>query len=98
MESRDKMNSIDTVVCTHGIWWHGVGMYLVKRHLEREFGMRALIFSYPSVTNTLDENAQLLAKFIEENELGETHIVAHSLGGLVTLRMFAKAPAHPDPR
>jgi pimeloyl-ACP methyl ester carboxylesterase len=85
------MNSIDTVVCTHGIWWHGVGMYLIKRHLEREFGMRALIFSYPSVTNTLDENAELLAQFIEENELGETHIVAHSLGGLVTLRMFARA-------
>ena len=84
------MNSIDTVVCTHGIWWHGVGMYLIKRHLEREFGMRALIFSYPSVTNTLDENAELLARFIEENEIGETHIVGHSLGGLVALRMLAK--------
>jgi pimeloyl-ACP methyl ester carboxylesterase len=84
------MNSIDTVVCTHGIWWHGVGMYLVKRHLEREFGMRALIFSYPSVANTLDENAELLARFIAENDINETHIVAHSLGGLVTLRMLAK--------
>ena len=83
------MNSIDTVVCTHGIWSHGVGMYLVKRHLEREFGMRALIFSYPSVTNTLDENAELLAQFIRDNGIEETHIVAHSLGGLVTLRMFA---------
>lgn len=84
------MNSINTVVCTHGIWWHGVGMYLIKRHLEREFGMQALIFSYPSVTNTLDENAELLARFIAENEISETHIVAHSLGGLVTLRMLAK--------
>ena len=83
------MNSIDTVVCTHGIWSHGVGMYLVKRHLEREFGMRAFIFSYPSVTNTLDENAELLAQFIRDNGIEETHIVAHSLGGLVTLRMFA---------
>jgi pimeloyl-ACP methyl ester carboxylesterase len=83
------MNSIDTVVCTHGIWSHGVGMYLLKRHLEREFGMRALVFSYPSVTNTLDENAQLLANFIADNELGATHVVGHSLGGLVTLRMFA---------
>ena len=83
------MNSIDTVVCTHGIWSHGVGMYLLKRHLEREFGMRALIFSYPSVTNTLDENARLLADFIAEDELGASHIVGHSLGGLVALRMFA---------
>ncbi|MGI9225556.1 MAG: esterase/lipase family protein [Woeseiaceae bacterium] len=84
------MNSIDTVVCTHGIWWHGVGMYLIKRHLEREFGMRALIFSYPSVTNTLDENAELLARFIADNEVSETHIVGHSLGGLVALRMLAQ--------
>jgi hypothetical protein len=65
-------------------------MYLIKRHLEREFGMRAYIFSYPSVTNTLDENAELLARFIAENEINETHIVGHSLGGLVSLRMFAK--------
>lgn len=84
------MNSIDTVVCTHGIWSHGVGMYLMKRHLEREFGFRALIFSYPSVTNTLDENAELLARFIADNELAATHVVGHSLGGLVALRMFAK--------
>ena len=84
------MNPIDTVVCTHGIWSHGVGMYLVKRHLEREFGMRALIFSYPSVTNTLDENAELLAQFIRDNDIDRTHIVAHSLGGLVALWMFAK--------
>lgn len=84
------MSSVDTVVCTHGIWSHGVGMYLMKRHLEREFGMRALIFSYPSVTNTLDENARLLADFIAANGLGATHVVGHSLGGLVTLRMFAR--------
>ena len=83
------MNKVDNVVCTHGIWSHGVGMYLLKRHLEREFGMRALIFSYPSVTNTLDENAQLLAEFVAGNGLGATHVVGHSLGGLVALRMFA---------
>jgi hypothetical protein len=89
-ESGPPMNSIESVVCTHGIWSHGVGMYLMKRHLEREFGFRTLIFSYPSVTNTLDENAKLLAQFIADNELTATHVVAHSLGGLVTLRMFAQ--------
>ena len=82
------MNSIDTVVCTHGIWAHGVGMYMIKRHLEREFGMRALVFSYPSITNTLDENAGLLARFIEDNGVERTHLVGHSMGGLVILRML----------
>ena len=83
------MNSINTVICTHGIWLHGVGMFLIKRHLEREYGMRVLVFSYPSVTNTLDENAGLLARFIEENGIEKTHLVGHSMGGLVILRMLA---------
>lgn len=83
------MNSTDTVICTHGIWAHGAGMYLIKRHLEREFGMRAMIFSYPSIMNTLDQNAGLLARFIEDNGIERTHLVGHSMGGLVILRMLA---------
>jgi len=84
-----SVNAIDKVVCTHGLWAHGVGMYLIKRHLEREFGMRAFVFSYPSVTNTLDENAGLLARYLEDNDIEQTHFVGHSLGGLVILRMLA---------
>ena len=63
------MNSIDAVICTHGLWAHGSGMYLIKRHLEREYGMKGLVFNYPSVTKTLDENAGRLARFIEELKL-----------------------------
>ena len=89
MESRDKLKSIDTVVCTHGLWSHGTGMYLIKRHLEREYGMNASVFNYPSVTKTLDENAGRLARFLEENGIERAHLVGHSLGGLVILRMLA---------
>jgi pimeloyl-ACP methyl ester carboxylesterase len=64
-------------------------MYLVKRHLEREYGMTAFVFNYPSVTRGLDENAGRLARFIEENGIGQAHLVGHSLGGLVILRMLA---------
>ena len=84
-----NVNSIDTVVCTHGLWSHGTGMYLIKRHLEREYGMNAFVFNYPSVTKTLDENAGRLARFIEENGIEQAHLVGHSLGGLVILRMLA---------
>lgn len=89
MESRTDLNSIDTVICTHGLWAHGTGMYLVRRHLEREHGMRGFTFNYPSVTKTLDENAGRLARFIEENGIEQAHLVGHSLGGLVILRMLA---------
>ena len=86
------MNGIDTVVCLHGVWSHGAGMYLIKRRLENEYGMRALLFSYPSVRGTLDENAAALAAFIARNDIAGTHIIGHSLGGVVALRMLASYP------
>ena len=86
------MNEINTVVCLHGIWAHGAGMYLIKRHLEREYGLRGLLFSYPSVKGTLDDNAALLSRFLREQALEAAHIVGHSLGGVVALRMLANEP------
>jgi len=92
------MKSIDTVICLHGFWSHGAGMYLIKRRLENEYGMRALLFSYPSVRGTLDENAAALAAFIEDEGLSGTHIVGHSLGGVVALRMLANHADAPPGR
>lgn len=65
------MRSIDTVVCVHGYLSHGLGMYLIKRRLEREYGMRALLFSYASVSGTLNENAAALSAFIHEQHFLE---------------------------
>lgn len=92
------MSSIDTVVCVHGFWSHGTTMYLIKRRLENEYGMRALLFSYPSVRGTLDENAAALAEFIADEGLDAAHIVGHSLGGIVALRMYANCAATPPGR
>ena len=64
-------------------------MYLIKRRLESEYGMRALLFSYPSVRGTLDENADALAEFLQREGAEGAHVVGHSLGGVVTLRMLA---------
>lgn len=86
------MKQIDNVVCAHGFRSHGVGMYLIKRRLEREYGMRVWLFSYPSVRDTIDDNAAARAQFIREQGLDSTHIVGHSLGGVVALRMLANDP------
>jgi pimeloyl-ACP methyl ester carboxylesterase len=83
------MNSINTVICIHGIWSHSVSMYMIRRRLESEYGMHVLSFNYPSVRGTLDENAAALTRFIHEQNLDGTHIVAHSLGGVIALRMLA---------
>lgn len=83
------MTDIGTVVCVHGFWSHGMGMYLIKRRLESEYGWRALLFNYPSVSGTLDENAAALARFVARQDDAGVHIVGHSLGGVVALRMLA---------
>ena len=70
-------------------------MTLVKRRLETEYAYRAHLFSYPSIRGTLDENAQSLAEFIEDNQLDCVHLVGHSLGGVVALRMLALQPDAP---
>ena len=67
-------------------------MYLIKRRIEREYGLRVELFSYPSVRGTLDDNAASLARFIREQHVDVAHIIGHSLGGVLALRMLANHP------
>ena len=89
------MSAVKTVVCLHGVWMPGGIMMLVKRRLESEYQYRTHLFSYPSIRGTLDENARSLAGFITEQELDQVHLVGHSLGGVVALRMLALEPDVP---
>lgn len=84
------MTRISRVICIHGFWSHGAGMVLIKRYLEKEYGFDVELYSYPSVTETLDRNAERLEQHILDNNLEDSHIVAHSLGGVVSLRMLAR--------
>ena len=84
--------TIKTVVLIHGVWMPGNEMLFVKLHLENEHGYTGVLFSYPSVRGSLDENAELLADFIADLESDTVHLVAHSLGGVIALRMLALNP------
>ncbi len=92
------MNEVMTVVCLHGVWMPGAVMTLVKRRLESEYQYRAHLFSYPSIRGTLDENARSLAEFVAEQQFEKVHLVGHSLGGVVSLRMLALEPDAPVER
>lgn len=85
-------DSIRSVVLLHGVWSHGAGLFIPKLHLEREYGFEVQLFNYRSVRRTLDENADALHAFIEEHGLHESHLVGHSLGGVVLLRMLTNYP------
>lgn len=92
------MTSSNTVICIHGIWGQGLEMTLIKRRLEKEYGFKVLLFNYPSVRGTLDENAEKLSKFIADRQLESTNLLGHSLGGIIALRMLANHPDTPPGR
>jgi pimeloyl-ACP methyl ester carboxylesterase len=68
-------------------------MLLVRHRLRKEYHFRAEMFGYPSMRRTLDENAHSLAEHIGKRQFDSVHLVGHSLGGVVALRMLA---LHPD--
>jgi pimeloyl-ACP methyl ester carboxylesterase len=57
-----------------------------------------LLFNYPSVRGTLDDNAEKLSKFIADRQLESTNLLGHSLGGIIALRMLANHPDTPPGR
>lgn len=86
------------VVLLHGIWAPGGEMLFIKHRLESEHGLDCRVFSYPSVRAALDENARALAAFVTDLDVPTVHLVGHSLGGIVALRMLARSNAVPPGR
>jgi pimeloyl-ACP methyl ester carboxylesterase len=80
----------DTVVLVHGLWMHGIAMSLMRRRLERD-GYRVFAYSYPSVRLAFAENTARLAQYLRDVGALRAHFVAHSLGGLIALRMIEEA-------
>ncbi len=85
---------MDTVVFVHGLWMNGVESGLLRRRIG-EAGFSPRQFSYHSVTQSFDDNAQRLKQFVDELPAGKVHLVGHSLGGLLLLKMLA---SHADQR
>ena len=84
------MSVKDPVVIVHGLWVHGVIMGLLKRRIAH-CGFVAHAYSYPSMRLTLSENAERLAQYCGRLGAPRIHIVAHSLGGLIALKMLETA-------
>ena len=81
----------ETVILIHGLWMHGF-VLLPHQHWLRSEGFAARRFSFPSWWGGLDDNVHLLSSFINETPGAVIHIVAHSLGGLVALKMLSHEP------
>lgn len=88
---------METVVLVHGLWVHGIAMELMRRRVAH-CGYRALAYSYPSMRLTLAENAERLQRYCRDIAAPRLHLVGHSLGGLIILRMLERAPGLPPGR
>ncbi len=70
---------------------NGWDMALLGRRL-RAAGYSILRFSYPSIIETIENNTDLLHRFLADIEDSEIHFVAHSLGGLLVRNLSVKYP------
>jgi pimeloyl-ACP methyl ester carboxylesterase len=61
-------------------------------------GFETRRFRYHSITRNLDANARALGLYCQAQQTQRLHIVAHSLGGLVVLRMFEQGLKLPTGR
>ncbi|MBX3665264.1 MAG: alpha/beta fold hydrolase [Burkholderiales bacterium] len=83
------MNAAEPVVVVHGLWMQGLVMGLLARRLGGG-GFAAHTWSYPTLRGSLGENAARLARHCMALAAPRVHIVAHSMGGLVALRMLER--------
>jgi pimeloyl-ACP methyl ester carboxylesterase len=84
----------ETVVLIHGLYMHGLELELLRRRVARA-GYAARLFNYPSLLLPVDENARRLTAYLRGIVAERLHLVGHSLGGLVILRMFEQGAELP---
>lgn len=87
----DRHAGIRRVVLLHGLWMAGWSMRRVARRL-RAAGFAPEVFTYPSVRGGPGQAIPRLAACLRRSP---AHVVAHSLGGLVTLATLQREPALP---
>jgi pimeloyl-ACP methyl ester carboxylesterase len=88
------------IVYVHGLWQRGVESHWLRRRLSQDLEAEARTFAYPSVAADATTNARALAKYLTAIRADTLHLVGHSLGGLVILKLFeedADAPAQLPP-
>ena len=79
------------VILVHGIWMPGAVMVWMAARL-REAGFECETFAYHGVTRGPEQAASQLAEVLAS---APAHVLAHSLGGLVTLQALRERPQLP---
>ena len=76
------------VVYVHGLWQRGAEAILLRRRLARDLAADVRAVSYPSVAADATTHARALAEYLRAIRADTLHLVGHSLGGLVIVKLF----------
>ena len=93
MIATDRDANARVVLLVHGLYMHGVAM-LALAHRLKACGFRCRLFSYPSLSRSVPENALRLARHLHTVDAPEVHFLCHSLGGLVVRAMMHECGWH----
>lgn len=78
------------VVFVHGLWMPGVESRWFRRRLEAAADADSSVFTYRSTREPIDSIIDRLRAFAAGRHAGTLHLVGHSLGGLVLLRLLQR--------
>jgi pimeloyl-ACP methyl ester carboxylesterase len=76
------------VVYVHGLWLTGIEGSFLRKRLGKDLNAQTRAFSYASVASSISANARALGTFLNALRADTLHLVGHSLGGLVILKLF----------
>src|SRR3974390_2776073 len=81
------------IVYVHGLWLNGMEGVLLLRRLGRSLNAETRTFAYASVISSVTEDARALGSYLSALQADTLHLVGHSLGGLVILKLFESGDA-----
>ncbi len=85
------------VVFVHGLWMTGHEAFWLRRRMAHALKAQDRLFSYSSVSASVAENAAALGRFLAATAADTVHLVGHSLGGVVILKLFEDGAFAPPP-
>jgi len=78
----------DPVIIVHGLWMTGLELGVLQHRLRVDHGFEPSIFSYPSITGSINDHVASLHAYVQAHKHERLHFIGHSLGGIVILKML----------
>lgn len=88
----------DTVVFVHGLWMMNLNTLLLRQRVHAEYGFECEAFHYSARASMPGQIVERLAGFIGALGVERLHLVGHSLGGLIVMRLLAESRTLPPGR